>query len=69
MIETWGSLFLPLGERELISDRYKSKAAMGAHGNSKEFKAFQKKLADEDLVGGPMQLKLVKFVGGFASRL
>lgn len=42
---------------------------MGAHGNTKEFKAFQKKLAEEDLVGGPMQLKIVKSVGGFASRL
>jgi hypothetical protein len=42
---------------------------MGAHGSTKEFKAFQKKLKDEELVGGPMQLKLVKNVGGFSSRL
>jgi hypothetical protein len=41
---------------------------MGAHGSTKEFKAFQK-LKDEELVGGPMQLKLVKNVGGFSSRL
>jgi quinol monooxygenase YgiN len=50
-----------------LKDR--GKAALGAHGSSKEFKAFQKKLAEEDLVGAPMQLKFVKAVGGFASRL
>ena len=42
---------------------------MGVHGSSKEFKAFQKKMAEEDLVGAPMQLKFVKAVGGFGSRL
>jgi hypothetical protein len=42
---------------------------MGVHGSSKEFKAFQKKMAEEDLVGAPMQLKFVKDVGGFTSRL
>jgi quinol monooxygenase YgiN len=46
--------------------RYKSKAAMGAHGSSKEFKAFQKKMAEEGLIAAPMQLKFVKAVGGFA---
>jgi quinol monooxygenase YgiN len=52
-----------------FQSRYKSKAAMGVHGSSKEFKAFQKKMAEEDLVGAPMQLKFVKVVGGFTSRL
>jgi hypothetical protein len=33
---------------------------LGAHANSPEFKAFQKALADEDLVGAPKQLKMVK---------
>jgi hypothetical protein len=42
---------------------------MGVHGASKEFKAFQKKMAEEDLVGAPTQLKIVKDVGGFSSRL
>lgn len=53
----------------VMIESYKSKAAMGAHGSTKEFKAFQKALADEDLVGGPMQLKILKPVGGFTSRL
>ena len=44
----------------LIALRYKNKAALGAHGKSSAFKAFQKALADEDLVGGPLQLKIVK---------
>ena len=48
---------------------YKDKAALGAHGSSDQFKAFQKKLTDEDLVGAPMQLKFVKTVGGFVTRL
>lgn len=39
---------------------------MGVHGSSTEFKAFQKKLQEEDLVGGPMQLKITKPAGGFA---
>jgi quinol monooxygenase YgiN len=58
-----------LRDRSDIPQSYKDKAALGAHGSSKEFKAFQKKLQEEDLVGGPMQLKFVKDVGGFASRL
>ena len=46
--------------------RYKSKAAMGAHGSSKEFKAFNQKMQDEGLVAAPMQLKLIKSAGGFS---
>lgn len=68
MIET----SVPISQKRQVTDfqfRYKSKAAMGVHGSSKEFKAFQKKMAEEDLVGAPMQLKFVKDVGGFASRL
>ncbi|KAG9240205.1 hypothetical protein BJ878DRAFT_527527 [Calycina marina] len=53
----------------IMLETYASKAAMGAHGQSKEFKAFQQKLADEDLVGGPMELKATKAMGGFESRL
>lgn len=49
--------------------RYKDKAAVGAHMSSKEMKTFQKVLKDEDLLGGSMQLKNLKTVGGFSSRL
>lgn len=42
---------------------------MGIHASSKEFKAAQKKMKEEDLVTGPTQLKFVKDVGGFSSRL
>ncbi|KAG0648524.1 hypothetical protein D0Z07_5264 [Hyphodiscus hymeniophilus] len=56
-------------EQVIMIETYKSKAAMGAHASSKDFKAFQKKMAQEDLVGAPMQLKFVKSVGGFPSRL
>jgi hypothetical protein len=69
VIETSSNPFLAYIISMLTWHRYKDKAAMGAHGSTKEFKAFQKKLKDEDLVGGPMQLKLVKNVGGFSSRL
>jgi hypothetical protein len=31
---------------------------MGVHGSSKEFKAFQKKMAEEDLVASPLQMKV-----------
>lgn len=48
---------------------YEDKASLGVHGSSDPFKAFQKKLKDEDLVGAPMDLKFVKEAGGFASRL
>jgi len=58
------------GEQDVIMlETYKNKEALGSHGSSKEFKAFQKKLAAEGLVAGPMQLKKVKPAGGFASRL
>jgi quinol monooxygenase YgiN len=52
-----------------LDSRYKSKQAMGVHGSSKEFKAFQKKMAEESLIAAPMQLKFIKSVGGFPSRL
>jgi hypothetical protein len=44
-------------------------AAVKAHGSTKEFKAFYKTIQDEDLVTGPTQLKWLKEVSGFASRL
>jgi quinol monooxygenase YgiN len=52
-----------------MNGSYKDKAAIAAHGGSKEFKAFGKKLKDEDLIAAPMQLKFLKSVGGFSSRL
>ncbi|TVY50578.1 hypothetical protein LCER1_G007937 [Lachnellula cervina] len=45
---------------------YKDKAAMLAHGSSKEFTAFQRKIQEEGLVGAPMQLKITKPAGGFS---
>ncbi|KAH6684314.1 hypothetical protein B0J14DRAFT_526893 [Halenospora varia] len=58
------------GAEEIIMlESYKDKAALDAHGSSKEFAAFQKKLKEEQLVGAPMQLKITKAAGGFASRL
>jgi quinol monooxygenase YgiN len=45
---------------------YKDKAAIGIHGSSDTFKAFQKTLKNEDLIGAPMQLKFLKEAGGFA---
>lgn len=54
---------------DLFWGSYKDKAALGAHGSSKSFKAFQKKMQEEGLVGAPMQLKFVKDAGGFSSRL
>ncbi|RDW70167.1 hypothetical protein BP5796_08564 [Coleophoma crateriformis] len=58
------------GTEEIIMlETYKNKQALGAHGQSKVFKAFSKKLAEEDLVAGPPQLKFVKSVAGFSSRL
>jgi quinol monooxygenase YgiN len=53
----------------MLSCSYKDKAAVGAHGSSKEFKTFNKQLKEEGLVGAPMQLKFVKAAGGFSSRL
>jgi quinol monooxygenase YgiN len=49
--------------------RYKDKAAFAAHASSKEMQNFQKVLRDEDLLQGPFQLKRVKTVGGFSSRI
>jgi quinol monooxygenase YgiN len=43
--------------------------AVKAHGSTKEFKAFQKAMQDEGLTTGPLELKFVKPIGGFASRL
>ncbi|KAE9374715.1 hypothetical protein N431DRAFT_556955 [Stipitochalara longipes BDJ] len=53
-------------EQVILLESYKDKAAIGIHGSSDTFKAFQKTLKDEDLVGAPMQLKFVKEAGGFA---
>jgi len=54
---------------ELMKYSYESKEALGKHGGSKEFKAFNKKLQDEGLIASPMQLKFLKNAGGFGSRL
>jgi hypothetical protein len=43
--------------------------AVKIHASSKEFKNFEKVIQEEDLLAGPMQLKFVKAIGGFASRL
>ncbi|KAF7907721.1 uncharacterized protein EAF01_005307 [Botrytis porri] len=53
----------------LMFERGKDKAAIAAHGSSEEFKALGKKLKDEDLIAKPMELKVLKHVGGFSSRL
>ncbi|CZT05192.1 hypothetical protein WAI453_005477 [Rhynchosporium graminicola] len=58
------------GKDEVIMiESYKDKAALGDHGSSKTFKSFQKQMQEEDLVARPMQLKMLKDAGGFASRL
>ncbi len=66
--------FVTAGRHHAVTDTdgfhsYRDKAALGTHASSDQFKAFQKKLADEDLVGAPMRLKFVKTVGGFVTRL
>ncbi|KAB8299797.1 hypothetical protein EYC80_000049 [Monilinia laxa] len=53
----------------IMMESYKDKAAIAAHGSSEQFKAFGKKLKDEGLIAKPMQLKFLKNVGGFSSRL
>ncbi|KAG4027756.1 hypothetical protein MFRU_027g00490 [Monilinia fructicola] len=53
----------------IMMESYKDKAAIAAHGASEQFKAFEKRLKDEDLIAKPMQLKFLKNVGGFSSRL
>ncbi|THV55181.1 hypothetical protein BGAL_0012g00190 [Botrytis galanthina] len=53
----------------IMFESYKDKAAIAAHGSSGEFKTFGKKLKDEDLIAKPMELKFLKHVGGFSSRL
>ncbi|QSZ36069.1 hypothetical protein DSL72_007193 [Monilinia vaccinii-corymbosi] len=53
----------------IMMESYKDKAAIVAHGASEQFKAFGKKVKDEDLIAKPMQLKFLKNVGGFSSRL
>ncbi|TVY76007.1 hypothetical protein LSUE1_G005492 [Lachnellula suecica] len=53
-------------EEVIMLESYKDKASLGIHGNSTEFKAFNKKLQDEGLVTAPMQLKITKPAGGFA---
>ncbi len=53
----------------LERNSYESMAAMKAHGSTDQFKALGKKMKEEDLVAGPTNLKFIKAVGGFASRL
>ncbi|TVY32762.1 hypothetical protein LSUB1_G007884 [Lachnellula subtilissima] len=53
-------------EEVIMIESYKDKAALLAHGSSKEFTAFQKKIQGEDLVSAPMQLKITKPAGGFS---
>lgn len=52
-----------------VCHSYANKAALKAHGETDEFKTFYKTLVDEDLVDGATQLKFVKPVTGFISRL
>lgn len=42
---------------------------MKEHGSSQTFTAFNKKLAEQDLMRAPMVLKMVGEQGGFRSRL
>ncbi|KAL3427086.1 hypothetical protein PVAG01_00595 [Phlyctema vagabunda] len=56
-------------EEVIILETYKDKKALAAHGESAAFKNLEKKLTEEDLVAAPLQLKFIKPVGGFASRL
>jgi quinol monooxygenase YgiN len=55
--------------KPLIPHRYKDKAALAAHGSSEGIKNFQKTIKGEDLLEAPLQLKFVKTVGGFSSRI
>ncbi|KAH6698990.1 hypothetical protein DL95DRAFT_355120 [Leptodontidium sp. 2 PMI_412] len=52
----------------IMIESYKDKAALGVHGSSETFKAFQKKMQDEDLQAAS-QLKILKNAGGYTSRL
>lgn len=58
-----------LGQILTFAPSYADNAALKAHGESEEFKKFYKTLVDEDLVDGATQLKFVKPVTGFISRL
>lgn len=49
-----------------MQNSYESKEALGKHGNSERFKAFNKQLQEEGLVGEKMQLKFLKHEGGFS---
>ncbi|TAQ88271.1 hypothetical protein B7494_g3368, partial [Chlorociboria aeruginascens] len=44
----------------ILFERYESKAALGVHAASTAFKDFNKKIAQEGLLGSPMQLKFIK---------
>ncbi|EME38438.1 hypothetical protein DOTSEDRAFT_75841 [Dothistroma septosporum NZE10] len=58
------------GTEEIIMiERYTDQQGLKAHGSSEPFTAFQKKLAEMDLMRAPMTLKMVGPQGGFASRL
>jgi quinol monooxygenase YgiN len=63
LLERSDSLYLV--RTRLTPTSYKDKAALGAHASSDAFKAFQKALKDEGLIGAPMQIKFVKEAGGF----
>ncbi|KAF4626436.1 hypothetical protein G7Y89_g11719 [Cudoniella acicularis] len=56
-------------EEVVMLETYKDKVALDIHGRSEAFGIFQKTLKEEGLVGAPMQLKITKAAGGFASRL
>jgi quinol monooxygenase YgiN len=49
--------------------RYKDKAALAAHGKTEYFQAFSKRLAADKLVAAPLQMKMVKPIAGYSSRL
>ncbi|KIN06234.1 hypothetical protein OIDMADRAFT_17223 [Oidiodendron maius Zn] len=60
----------PSGVKEIVVvEIYQDKPAFNSHVSSEEMKVFQKTLLDGDMLDGPMQLKRVKTVGGFSSRM
>ncbi|KAK4629806.1 uncharacterized protein CLAFUR5_07760 [Fulvia fulva] len=56
-------------EEIIMMERHKDQQGLKAHGSSEPFTAFQKTLAERDLLRAPTTLKMVSQHGGFASRL
>jgi quinol monooxygenase YgiN len=53
----------------VLWNRYKDKAALVAHGKTGYFQAFSKRLAADNLVAAPLQVKMIKPFAGYSSRL